>query len=117
MGKAAIVAGGAAGGGTLAHVLSKGDMAMTAAGAAGGAILTAVAQSQIQKGGVANYNQGYDRGRSDATKETYWVLQKPLPSASRKSEPPPQSFSFQAPAKSPSGINHVPNEITVRAWD
>lgn len=64
----------AGGGAALAHELSDGDPAITAAGAAGGVLLSEglhyVARKQAEKA----YRTGYEKGRSDAVKQQYWLL-------------------------------------------
>ena len=64
----------AAGGGVLANKLSNGDPAMTAAGAAGGVLISEglnyASAQQAKKAELA----GYEKGRSDAVKQQYWIL-------------------------------------------
>ena len=74
-----------AGGGALADHFSNGDPAITAAGAAGGVIVSEglhyAAKTQADKA----YVNGYEKGRSDAVKQQYWILvnqQKNLPNQS-----------------------------------
>ena len=63
-----------AGGGALASELSNGDPGITAAGAAGGVLLSEGLQyasaQQAKKAELA----GYEKGRSDAVKQQYWIL-------------------------------------------
>jgi len=63
-----------AGGGALASELSKGDPGITAAGAAGGVLISEGLQyasaQQAKKAELA----GYEKGRSDAVKQQYWIL-------------------------------------------
>jgi len=62
-----------AGGAYLGHELSNGNPLATAAGAAGGVILSEglhfVAKKQAEKA----YATGYDKGKSDAVKQQYWL--------------------------------------------
>ena len=62
-----------AGGAYLGHELSNGDPLATAAGAAGGVILSEglhfVAKRQSDKA----YAAGYEKGKSDAVKQQYWL--------------------------------------------
>ena len=62
-----------AGGAYLGHELSHGDPVATAAGAAGGVLLSEgihyVAKKETQKA----YASGYDKGKSDAVKQQYWL--------------------------------------------
>lgn len=62
-----------AGGAYLGHELSNGDPLGTAAGAAGGVLLSEglhyLAKMETQKA----YVSGYDKGKSDAVKQQYWL--------------------------------------------
>lgn len=64
----------AGGGAALANNLSNGDPAITAAGAAGGVLIgegiNYASQKQAEKAAAA----GYEKGRSDAVKQQYWIL-------------------------------------------
>lgn len=71
-----------AGGAALANELSNGDPAITAAGAAGGVLLSEGLHFASKKQSETAYANGYEKGRSDAVKQQYWVLinqQKPKP--------------------------------------
>jgi hypothetical protein len=71
-----------AGGAALANELSNGDPAITAAGAAGGVLLSEGLHLASKKQSEKAYTNGYEKGRSDAVKQQYWVLinqQKPKP--------------------------------------
>jgi hypothetical protein len=62
-----------AGGAALGGVLSKGNPAAIAGGAAGGALVGEglhYANSQMND---QSYQTGYDKGRSDAVKQQYWL--------------------------------------------
>jgi hypothetical protein len=78
-------AGAAAAGGVIANKLSNGDPLMTGAGAAGGVAIAEIAQTMSAKSGDTQYKNGYNKGRSDAVKQQYWVVQnqqktlKPVP--------------------------------------
>ena len=63
-----------AGGGALASDLSHGDPAITAAGAAGGVLLGEGAFYLSGKQADKAFVTGYERGRSDAAKQQYWIL-------------------------------------------
>jgi hypothetical protein len=62
-----------AGGAALANELSDGNPAAVAAGAAGGVLISEglhyAARRQVGKA----YANGYDKGRSDAVKQQYWL--------------------------------------------
>ncbi len=63
-----------AGGGVLASQLSHGNPGITAAGAAGGVLLSEGANYLAGKTADDAYETGYEKGRSDAVKQQYWIL-------------------------------------------
>ncbi|MEO8427547.1 MAG: hypothetical protein ABI651_10595 [Verrucomicrobiota bacterium] len=69
IGDAALGAGGA----YLAHELSNGNPIATAAGAAGGVILSEGLHYAAKKESQKAYAAGYDKGKSDAVKQQYWL--------------------------------------------
>src|SRR5882757_7726610 len=62
-----------AGGAYLGHELSNGDPLATAAGAAGGVILSEGLHYAARKQSDKAYAAGYDKGKSDAVKQQYWL--------------------------------------------
>jgi hypothetical protein len=62
-----------AGGAYLGHELSDGDPLITAAGAAGGVILSEGLHYAARKQAEKAYTTGYDKGKSDAVKQQYWL--------------------------------------------
>ena len=64
----------AGGGAAMAHELSDGDPAITAAGAAGGVLLSEGLHYAARKQSEKAYRAGYEKGRSDAAKQQYWIL-------------------------------------------
>jgi hypothetical protein len=62
-----------AGGAYLGHELSDGDPLITAAGAAGGVILSEGLHYAARKQAEKAYATGYDKGKSDAVKQQYWL--------------------------------------------
>ena len=62
-----------AGGAYLGHELSNGDPIATAAGAAGGVILSEGLHYASKKQAEKAYATGYDKGKSDAVKQQYWL--------------------------------------------
>ncbi len=62
-----------ASGAALGHELSDGDPVATAAGAAGGVLLSETLHYAAKKQSERAYSTGYDRGRSDAVKQQYWL--------------------------------------------
>ncbi len=63
----------AGGGGYLANDLSHGDPTITAAGAAGGVLVSEGAFYLSKKQSDKSYVNGYEKGRSDAVKQQYWL--------------------------------------------
>ena len=62
-----------AGGAYLGHELSNGDPLATAAGAAGGVIVSETLHYVAKKQAEKAYATGYDKGKSDAVKQQYWL--------------------------------------------
>ncbi|MCO5053550.1 MAG: hypothetical protein M9920_14810 [Verrucomicrobiae bacterium] len=62
-----------AGGAYLGHELSDGDPLITAAGAAGGVIVSETLHYAARKQAEKAYATGYDKGKSDAVKQQYWL--------------------------------------------
>jgi hypothetical protein len=62
-----------AGGAYLGHELSNGDPLITAAGAAGGVIVSETLHYAARKQAEKAYATGYDKGKSDAVKQQYWL--------------------------------------------
>lgn len=62
-----------AGGAYLGHGLSDGDPLMAAAGAAGGVIVSETLHYAAKKQSEKAYATGYDKGKSDAVKQQYWL--------------------------------------------
>lgn len=63
-----------AGGGALAAQFSNGNPGITAAGAAGGVAVSEALHYAAGKEAQTAYNNGYDKGRSDAVKQQYWLM-------------------------------------------
>lgn len=62
-----------AGGAYLGHELSDGNPLITAAGAAGGVIVSEGLHYAARKQSEKAYATGYDKGKSDAVKQQYWL--------------------------------------------
>jgi hypothetical protein len=62
-----------AGGAFLGHELSNGDPIATAAGAAGGVLMSEGLHYAARKQADKAYATGYDKGKSDAVKQQYWL--------------------------------------------
>ena len=63
-----------AGGAALASEFSHGNPAITAVGAAGGVLVSEGLHYASQKQAGNAYTTGYEKGRSDAVKQQYWIL-------------------------------------------
>jgi hypothetical protein len=63
-----------AGGAALGGVLSKGNPVAIAGGAAGGVLLGEGLHAANGKLNDQSYQDGYDKGRSDAVKQQYWIF-------------------------------------------
>jgi len=62
-----------AGGAYLGHEISNGDPLVTAAGAAGGVVVSETLHYAAKKQSEKAYATGYDKGKSDAVKQQYWL--------------------------------------------
>lgn len=62
-----------AGGAYLGHEFSDGNPVATAAGAAGGVLLSEGFHYAAKKESQKAYATGYDKGKSDAVKQQYWL--------------------------------------------
>lgn len=62
-----------AGGGLLGHELSDGNPMATAGGAAGGVLLSEGLHYLAGKESQKAFATGYDKGKSDAVKQQYWL--------------------------------------------
>jgi hypothetical protein len=102
-----------AGGGALADYLSDGSPGITAAGAAGGVLVGEgihyAAKTEAQKA----YVNGYEKGRSDAVKQQYWILvnqQKTAPNQSTGI----RYYEIQIPEQTIDGVNLEPTTKYIR---
>ena len=62
-----------AGGAYLGHEISNGDPLITAAGAAGGVVVSEALHYGAKKQSEKAYATGYEKGKSDAVKQQYWL--------------------------------------------
>ena len=65
---------GAAGGALIGHALSKGNPLVTAAGAGAGVLLSETLQAGSNASARKSYNEGYEKGRSDSSKQRFQSL-------------------------------------------
>ena len=61
------------GGAYLGHEISNGDPLITAAGAAGGVVASEALHYGAKKQSEKAYATGYEKGKSDAVKQQYWL--------------------------------------------
>ena len=78
-----------ASGAYLGHELSDGDPLITAAGAAGGVIVSETLHYAAKKQAEKAYATGYDKGKSDAVQQQYWLyVSMPTPTQPGQQRPP-----------------------------
>lgn len=66
---------GAGVGGVAGNILGKGNPLATAAGAAGGVLLSETLNAASSANANKAMLEGYNKGRSDAVKQQYWIMQ------------------------------------------
>ncbi len=104
-------ASAAAAAGGAGYALSGGNLLYTIGGAAAGVVASEMLQASSAKGRVESYNKGYDRGKADAVKNQYWIMQQAKAQKTKSSIPEPRYGSYTFPVQ---GANEVPHNITVR---
>ena len=101
-----------AGGGALADYLSHGNPAITAAGAAGGVVASEGLHYAAKKQADNAYLNGYEKGRSDAVKQQYWILVD-----QQKTPPNPPNvryYEMQIPEQTIDGVTLEPTTKYLR---
>ena len=104
-----------AGGALLAHELSDGNAGWTAAGAAAGVLTNEGIQHFNDKKTKKAYDTGYDKGRSDAVKQQYWLMVN-----AHSQEDSLADFTFYnipVPAHEAAGASLLPSIQTLRIQD
>lgn len=101
---------GAAGGAGLASHFSDGDPLITAAGAGGGLLLGETLNFAQKKKAKKSFTEGYDKGRSDAVKQQYWLLVDQQKSDAGY-EGEVSLFDFPLPESGPDGSLFHPGSI------
>ena len=99
-------AGAGAVGGYLANELSNGDPLLTAAGAGAGVLVSEIAHSSAEKNAKKQYNRGYDRGRSDAVKQQYWIMQNAKKDQGNEQESMTTLIEVNRPAREENGVKY-----------
>lgn len=112
-----LLAGSLAGasGAVLGHEFGDGKPAWIAAGAGAGVLASEAIQHSSKKKAQASYDQGYDKGRSDAVKQQYWMMVD-----AQKGSPEDTSFSFYEipiPGMTSAGATLLPSMQTIRLQD
>lgn len=102
-----------AGGGALADYFSNGNPAITAAGAAGGVAVSEGLGYVERKEQNDAYLNGYEKGRSDAVKQQYWIL------VSQQKNPPGQAdgvryYEIKIPEQTIDGVDLEPTTKYIR---
>lgn len=104
----------AGGGAALAQSLGDGNPLITAAGAGGGLLLGEALHKAQDRKVKQSFTEGYDKGRSDAVKQQYWLLvdqQKPAGGY----EPDVSLFHLPLPGSGPDGaLFHPGSTRTLR---
>lgn len=103
---------GGAAGAIIGHKTSNGDKGWTAAGAAGGVLISEGIQHLGNKKAKKAYDTGYDKGRSDAVRQQYWMMVD-----DQKSDPQSDAFSFYEfpiPGHQSAGATILPSLRTLR---
>ena len=93
-----------AGGAVLASELSDGDPLITAAGAAGGVLLSEGLHYASKKQSERTFANGYEKGRSDAVKQQYWVLVNQQKSKAGEAENNVRLYEIPLPEQKIDGV-------------
>ena len=105
-------ASAAAGGAYLGHELSDGDPVATAAGAAGGVAVSEVLHYAAKRQAEKAFANGYDKGRSDAVKQQYWLYVAQQRPRSRESHV--RLYEIQLPEQTIDGVTFKPTTKYLR---
>lgn len=103
-----------AGGGAIASDLSHGNVGITAAGAAGGVALSEGAYYLSGKQAQEAYVTGYDKGRSDAVKQQYWLYVSQQKAQASELDGNVRLYEIQIPEQKIDGVILEPTTKYVR---
>ena len=92
-----------AGGAALGSEMSHGNLAITAAGAAGGVLVSEGLHYASQKQAGNAYTSGYEKGRSDAVKQQYWILVNQQKEKAEKSQEHVRYYEIPVPEQTIDG--------------
>jgi len=98
--------GAAAGGAYIADKLSTGSPIATAAGAAGGVLVSEGLHYVAKKQSDRAYAAGYDKGRSDAVKQQYWIYVAQQNARTREGQV--RLYEVQLPEQTIDGVTFKP---------
>lgn len=104
--------GAAAAGGYIGNELSDGDPIATAAGAAGGVIVSETLHYAARKQAEKAYANGYDKGRSDAVKQQYWLYVAQQRARNREGQV--RLYEVQLPEQTIDGVTFKPTTKYLR---
>ncbi len=104
--------GAAAGGAYLGHELSDGNPIATVAGAAGGVALSEGLHFATRKQSEKAFASGYDKGRSDAVKQQYWLYVSQQ--RARSQEGQVRLYEVQLPEQTIDGVTFKPSTKYLR---
>jgi hypothetical protein len=93
-----------AGGGAIASDLSHGNIGITAAGAAGGVALSEGTYYLSSKQAQQAYVNGYDKGRSDAVKQQYWLYVNQQKAQANETDGHIRLYEIQIPEQKIDGV-------------
>jgi hypothetical protein len=105
--------GGAATGAAIGGVASDGDPLITGLSAAGGVLASEFVQSQVRNARENARTEGYQKGRSDAVKQQYWIIQN----QQKHDNQPEEKFRYvpiHVPGTNTNGIQTVPSTHYIR---
>ena len=106
---------GAAGGALLGHTLGKGDPLFTTIGAGGGALLSEALQAGSNASARKSYDAGYEKGRSDAAKQQYQVLNERQRISPQSDDiPDVRLLEVPLPEREENGVILAPTTATLR---
>ena len=106
---------GAAGGAFLGHTLGKGDPLFTTIGAGGGALLSEALQAGSSASARKSYDAGYEKGRSDAAKQQYQVLNERQRISPQSDDVPDiRLLEVPLPEREENGVVLAPTTATLR---
>src|SRR5580765_2133591 len=104
--------GAAAGGAYIGHELSDGNPMATAAGAAGGVVVSEALHYAAGKQSEKAYATGYEKGRSDAVKQQYWLYI--AQQRARDHEGQVRLYEIQLPEQTIDGVTFKPTTKYLR---